>query len=186
MRTFSIIFCLFIITFFGCKTEPTSVEKTTKKEVVETLKFPDDFYGIYKGTLLIKNAKGNQEVPMEYHLLKTDSIGKYEYKLVYNGQARNYFLIEKDKKKGIYEVDENNGIVLPTYLNKNTLHSFFEVQGNLLSSRAKFKKNELEFEILFTRLANKVTSGGGDVPDVFGYPITTFQTAILKKVKENN
>lgn len=181
MRTFSLLFCLTIITFFGCKSEPVATETKSEKQAEEVLQFPDDFLGIYKGTLKIKNPGGKQEIPMEYHLLKTDSIGKYEYKLVYNGQARNYFLIEKNKEKGIYEVDENNGIILPTFLNDNTLHSFFEVQGNLLSSRAKFKKNELDFEILFTRLSNKITSGGGDVPDVFGYPITTFQTATLTK-----
>lgn len=170
------------LVLFSCQTQPSSLKDqkgTTTKELV----FPNDFLGIYKGTLLITNPKGSQEIPMEYHLLKTDSIHKFDYKLVYNGQPRNYTLVIKDKEKGIYEVDENNGIILPTYLNNNTLHSFFEVQGNLLSSRAKFTEKKLEFEILFTSLKNKVKSGGisEDIPEVFGFPISVFQKATLEK-----
>ncbi|CAL2103452.1 Peptidyl-prolyl cis-trans isomerase ppiD [Tenacibaculum sp. 190130A14a] len=181
----TIIFCILSIFFFiGCETT-TNSHKNEQKPTEKELVFPDDFIGVYKGSLQITNPKGSQEIPMEYHLLKTDSIHKYDYKLVYNGQPRNYTLIVKNKEKGIFEVDENNGIILPTFLNNNTLHSFFEVQGNLLSSRALFSQNKLEFEILFTSLKNKIKSGGTseDIPEVFGYPITVFQKAIL--VKEN-
>ena len=172
-----------VLVLMGCQTKSNSKE-IKKEKTQEQLIFPDDFLGVYKGTLEITNPKGTQEIPMEYHLLKTDSINKFDYKLVYNGQPRNYTLVIKDREKGIFEVDENNGIILPTFLNSNTLHSFFEVQGNLLSSRAKFSKKKLEFEILFTSLKNKVKSGGisEDIPEVFGYPISVFQKAILEKV----
>lgn len=174
------LFLLILIISFGCKTK-NAEEKPSEEKIENKLTFPKDFFGVYKGKLKINNMKGSQEIDMEYHLLKTDSVGKYAYKLVYNGQPRDYFLIEKDKKKGIYEVDENNGIILPTFLNDNTLHSFFEVQGNFLSSRAKFYDNKVDFEILFTALKNKEKSGGGDFPEVFGHPISTFQKATLVK-----
>ncbi|MCF2873555.1 MULTISPECIES: hypothetical protein [unclassified Tenacibaculum] len=182
MRKIILTSLIFSFVLIGCKIEKTS-NYDLEKAVKTSLIFPNDFIGIYKGKLQIDNPKGSQEIDMEYHLLPTDSVGKFEYKLVYNGKARNYFLIEKNKEKGIYEVDENNGIILPTYLNSNTLHSFFEVQGSLLSSRTKFSKDQLEFEILFTKLKNKVKSGGTseEVPEVFGYPITVFQKAILYK-----
>jgi len=147
--------------------------------------FPDDFLGIYKGTLLIDSPRGKQEIPMEFHMVKTDSVHRFDYKLVYNGQPRNYTLVVKDKEKGIYEVDENNGIILPTKFTNNTLFSFFEVQGNFLSSRMAFSENLLDFEILFTAVKNKVKTGGvsKETPEVFGYPISVVQKAVLVKSK---
>ncbi|CAM1343923.1 hypothetical protein [Tenacibaculum amylolyticum] len=149
-----------------------------------TQQFPNDFLGIYLGELQITTSKGAQKIPMEFHLLKTDSIHKYEYKLVYDESPRNYTLVVIDKEKGIFEIDENNGIALPAYTNDNVLYSFFEVQGNFLSTRLDFnKKDELTFEILFSKLDKKTQTGGTskEIPIVYGYPITVFQKAILKK-----
>ncbi|MBL4905308.1 MAG: hypothetical protein JKZ00_04720 [Flavobacteriaceae bacterium] len=147
--------------------------------------FPENILGIYKGTLHINSTRGSQEIPMEFHIQKTDSLHRFDYKLVYNGQPRNYTLIVKDKEKGLYEVDENNGIILPARYANNTLYSFFEVQGSLLTSRMSFENNQLDFEILFSATKNKVTSGGTskDIPEVIGYPISVVQKAVLKKVE---
>ena len=147
------------------------------------LKFPVDFLGVYKGDLTIANAKGKQIIPMEFHLKKTDSKDKFDYVLVYDGNARNYTLITKDWEKGIFEVDENNGIILPSKYYEGTLFSFFEVQKNLLSTRIQFERDKIFFEILFTNTNNKVTSGDQSekIPEVFGYPISTIQKAQLIK-----
>lgn len=147
------------------------------------IKFPHAFTGIYKGDLNIINAKGKQTIPMEFHLKKTNSKNKFDYILVYDGNARNYTLIIKDLKKGIFEIDENNGIVLPTRFHEGTLFSFFEVQKNLLSTRIEFRDDKIYFEILFTNTTNKVTSGGQSekIPEVLGYPISTIQKAELIK-----
>lgn len=146
--------------------------------------FPDGVLGSYSGTLLIDSPRGKQEISMEFHMKKTDSINKYTYQLVYNGQARDYSLIIKDKQKGICEVDENNGIILPSRFSENTLFSFFEVQGNFLSSRLEFRDDQLFFEILFSNTKAKTTTGGTseNIPEVYGYPITMVQKAILKKM----
>jgi hypothetical protein len=147
--------------------------------------FPNDFYGIYKGELHITTEKGKQKIPMEFHLLPSKTEDNFQYKLVYNNVPRNYTLRVKNKEKGVYEIDENNGIVLPASFHNNVLYSFFEVQGNFLSTRIDFSaSNEfILFEILFSRLANKTTTGNTskEIPEVFGYPITVFQKATLKK-----
>lgn len=145
--------------------------------------FPNNFLGIYKGDLIINSAKGTQKIPMEFHLKKTDSTHKFDYVLIYKGAPRNYTLVLKDIEKGLFEVDENNGIILPTKYANNTLYSFFEVQGNFLSTRFEFKKDTLNFEILFTATKNKVTTGGTskEIPEVFGFPISTIQKAVLIK-----
>ena len=147
--------------------------------------FPEDFLGIYKGTLMINSPKGKQKITMEFHLKETKSKDKFDYVLIYDGKPRNYTLIRKNAEKGLYEVDENNGIILPTKFADNTLFSFFEVQGNLLSSRLEFDKSGMDFEILFCKTNDKTETGGTDkeTPKVFGYPITTVQKAHLNKVE---
>lgn len=159
-----------------------SLTITTAQETT-SFNFPKDALGVYKGTLHINSARGKQQIPMEFQMTATDSINKYTYKLIYNGQPRNYTLIVKDKEQGIYEVDENNGIILPAKLHDNVLSSFFEVQGNFLSTRMEFLENAMHFEILFTKTANKTTTGGTskEIPEVFGFPISVVQKAVLFK-----
>ena len=145
--------------------------------------FPENAIGVYKGTLVIDSPKGKQEIDMEFHMRRTDSLHRFDYVLIYDGKPRNYTLIIKNKKKGICEVDENNGIILPSRFSGTTLYSFFEVQGSLLSSRLDFSKDQMVFEILFSATKNKTASGGTskEIPEVVGYPITVVQKAILKK-----
>lgn len=172
MKTYFLFFLLFFSISGGF-----SQEKGTD--------FPENATGIYKGTLVIDSARGTQEIPMEFHMKSTDSLHKFTYVLSYNNSPRNYTLIVKNKAKGIYEVDENNGIILPAKFSGNTLFSFFEVQGNFLSSRMEFLKDKMHFEILFTATKDKVKTGGTseEIPEVFGFPITTIQKAVLKKVE---
>ena len=153
----------------------------------DSLQFPQDFYGIYKGDLQIVNSSGRQTIQMEFHLNKTDSIGKYQYMLVYimNGkrQDRKYNLLEKDATKGDYIVDENNGILLDAKLIDNTIYSMFEVQDSILTTTERFHKNSMDFEITVTNKTKKVTTGteGEDVTEVISYPIFAVQKAHLVK-----
>jgi len=151
----------------------------------ETTSFPENALGTYKGVLHIDSPRGKQEIEMEFHMQKTDSLNRFDYTLIYSGQARKYTLVVKDKATGSFEVDENNGIILPAKFANNTLYSFFEVQGSLLSSRMSFSKDKLDFEILFTATKNKTSTGGTskEIPEVIGYPITVVQKAVLKKIE---
>jgi len=153
----------------------------------DSLQFPQDFYGIYKGDLQIVNSRGRQIIQMEFHLNKTDSIGKYQYMLVYimNGerQERKYNLLEKDASKGEYIVDENNGILLDAKLIDNTIYSMFEVQDNILTTTERFYKDAMDFEITVANRTEKLTTGteGEDATEVISYPIFAVQKAHLVK-----
>ncbi|MDO6595511.1 hypothetical protein Q4512_01220 [Oceanihabitans sp. 2_MG-2023] len=153
----------------------------------DSLQFPQDFYGIYKGDLQINNANGKQIIGMEFHLNKTDSIGKYEYMLVYvfdgKRQERKYNLIEKNSAKGEYIVDENNGILLDAKLLDNTLYFMFEVQNNIITTTERFYKDSMDFEITFSNTKQKTSSGteGKDAIPVISYPIGGIQKAHLIK-----
>jgi hypothetical protein len=153
----------------------------------DSLQFPQDFYGIYKGDLHITNSNGNQTIQMEFHLNPTDAIGKYQYMLVYiingNRQERQYNLFEKDIAKGEYLVDENNGILLDAKLIDNTIFSMFEVQGSILTTTERFYKDSMDFEITFAKKSQQTKSVtiGDDATEVISYPISVLQKAHLIK-----
>lgn len=149
--------------------------------------FPDDYFGIYKGTLEIEAENGIREIPMELHLKPTDTIGKYHYTLIYGEgdmrQERKYTLRDEDPEKGRFTVDENNGIVLDDKLMGNKLYSLFEVQGNLLTTFITFHQDHLVFEITFANKENRRVSQAEneEKTEVISYPISTVQRGILKK-----
>ena len=153
----------------------------------QKLTFPQDYFGIYKGDLEITNSRGTQTIQMEFHLQPTDSVGNYNYVLVYiadgKRQERHYNLIETDKEKGRYIVDENNGIILDATVVGNTLYSLFEVQGNILTTIETFFEDRMEFLITFSARKLKRTTGTENSGDVHAYPVTTVQKGVLYKSK---
>ncbi len=149
--------------------------------------FPNDFFGKYKGKLNITNANGTQQIDMEFHLLPTDTIGKYQYTIIYKSdkinQERKYTLLEKDKSKGQYVVDENNGILLNCMYANNSLYSIFEVQGGLLTTTEHFYKDYMDFEIMYSvkEKVEKSLSTEEDPTEVLSYPVISVQKAKLYK-----
>ena len=152
-----------------------------------TKKFPQDYFGIYKGDLEIFNAKGKQTIQMEFHLGPTKVEGKYQYTLVYimngNRQERKYNIIEKDVEKGQYIIDENNDIVLQAQWMNSALYSMYEVQDNILTTTERFYDDRMVFEITVTNRKNQQKSGGTseEIPEVIAYPINVVQHAVLMK-----
>ncbi len=159
----------------------------SSSQKLDTLAFPDAYFGIYKGKLNISSEKGGQQIPMEFHLLATDSADVYDYIIVYDigeiRQERPYTLIEKDAQKGNYILDENNGIILDAKVYQNRIYFLFEVMNSLLTTFITFEENHLVFEIVATNTENKKTSGGqsNEIPQVISYPINIVQRAVLYK-----
>ncbi|WP_438965725.1 hypothetical protein [Flavobacterium sp.] len=172
MKTIAIVFLLIVSLGFA-QTEESN--------------FPNDFFGKYKGKLKITTANGSQEIDMEFHLLPSDTLGKYHYTIIYKSdkinQERKYTLVEKDKAKGLYVVDENNGILLNTMFANNALYSIFEVQGGLLTTIEHFNKDYMDFEIMYSLKEKVEKSGdsGEEIPEVLSYPVSSVQTARLYK-----
>ena len=149
--------------------------------------FPESYFGIYTGELQIYGENATRTFPMEFHLLPSDSTGVYKYMLVYGSgetiQYRKYALIEKDKEKGIYLLDELNGIQLDCRIVDNKMYFLFEVKDSLLTTFVTFEKDHLYFGIIATDVKKKNSSGGQDeeTPEVFSYPIGVVQKATLIK-----
>ena len=171
---------------FSCKTVKSQEKPITQKTVKE-LSFPDAYFGIYKGDLTITNANGEDVIPMEFHLLPTETEGVYHYVIVYivngNRQERNYTLKTVNAEKGTYVVDENNGIFLDAIVLGNKLYSMFEVQENILTTNLTFYESDMLFEITFSnKKIARVSGTEGESPiEVISYPISTIQLGKLLK-----
>jgi hypothetical protein len=144
--------------------------------------------GIWKGKLQIFAPEGKkQEIPMELHILSTDTIGRYTWKIVYDKSDRNYTLIAKDAAKGLYVIDENNGIILENQLFDNTFFSGFEVMENLLACSYRLEGKQLIFEI-FSMNKKKVQKTGNipdkEIPEVLAFPSQVMQRAVLSQVSK--
>lgn len=151
----------------------------------DSVKFPDDFFGRYTGMLTIDNGSNVQEIEMSFELSATDTLGMYNYVLGYQGQApRQYLLKTVDANKGLYQVDEQNDIVLDARLVGQTLISIFEVQGNLITTREEFfTDGRMIFEITMVKTTQPELSGGTseEIPEVKSYPIRVVQRAHLTR-----
>lgn len=144
--------------------------------------------GIWKGMLEIHTSEGKkQTIPMELHILATDTAGRYSWKIIYDKSPRNYTLIAKDVSKGLYVIDENNGIILENRLFSNTFFSCFEVMDNLLSCTYRLEKNRLVFEIFSINKKKSQKTGNlpeKEIPEVIDYPSQVMQRAILHKASK--
>ncbi|WP_438969006.1 hypothetical protein [Nonlabens sp.] len=183
----SILLGLLLITI-GCRQEKqqTLVEEVPPIKQTENVKkdliFPTDFLGVYKGNLQITSSNGTEEIPMEFHLLATNESFKFDYKIFYGDERseRAYTLIQT-KNPNIYELDENNGIILPIACSNHTLFSTYEVAGNLLNNSEVFYEDRMEFMITMSTLANKEETGESAGYKVNSYPISVMQQATLLK-----
>jgi hypothetical protein len=146
-----------------------------------------DCLGVYKGKLSIYYNDKIQNLDMEFHLLATDQVDVYDYKLIYveSGvkQERSY-LLKKKLEVNKYTVDEKNGILLEAFFTNNTLHSIFEVEGNLLTTTESFTTDYMDFYLMSSAKSGIVKSGGANnIPEVFSYPVNAVQSARLYKQK---
>lgn len=164
--------------------EKTSTEKTSKKS--ENLIFPEDFLGIYKGTLTITTSNGDELLPMEFHLLDAPDKTRYGYKIFYGAERdeRSYNLV-RTHNEHLFLVDENNGIILESGFANNTLFSTYQVMGNLLNSTEKFYEDRMEFTITMAREQDTSITGTKESAIVKNYPISIMQTATLMKEKKS-
>ena len=180
---------ILFLTFIGILIFNIGLSQNT----IDSVGFPKSWEGIYKGELEIFSAKGKvQSLPMELHILPVDTSEiRWSWTIIYGEDketgTRAYELIEKDKSKGHYVVDEKNTIYLDGFLLGGKFFERFEVMGSLLmTSTEKVSENELLWEIISGKLEPINTTGGEkfegeEIPTVGSYGINVLQRARLKK-----
>lgn len=153
--------------------------------------FPASWAGRWVGELHIYNAAGKSEsVPMQLHILATDSAQLFTWTLIYGSDttagARPYLLRPVDSATGKYQIDEQNGILLDTYLLGGKLYSRFEVLDNLLLTTLEKTGDQISFETISGEMEPASVTGdtivkGETIPRVRGYPVVVRQQAVLRR-----
>lgn len=156
--------------------------------------FPDSWLGSYKGDLSIYGVDSvKMKIKMQLDIKKTASDSIYDWTITYDFKGkkdvRAYSLVVVNTKKGAYQIDEKNSIVIDGYLHNNSVFtSFFKVSQSYIIATYTKKENELVFEIISAN-ANAVSITGNtkqgreEVPEVAAYRVNARQKAVLKKLK---
>ena len=150
------------------------------------INFPNDYLGTWKGNLTLYPSL--KEIPMSLQLgpaITKDSV--YKYILTYEGatnDVREYELHVRDKKQGLFHVDEKNGIILEEKLLGNKLSSVFSVSGSFLQITLELLTDEIVFEVYsWPAKVSKTTVSKEDEETytVDSYKMNAYQKAVLKK-----
>lgn len=151
----------------------------------QQVRFPDDYLGLWKGTLLIQPSGSTVNMSLQIGpAISGDSV--YAYTLTYHGSkgddVRAYEIRVLDQQRGLYEVDEKNSIRLPETLLGNKLISLFSVDGSSLLISLELHADEIIFEVYaWPEKASQTGGGNDDTPEVKTYMANGYQRAVLKR-----
>jgi hypothetical protein len=142
--------------------------------------FPQLCIGTWTGTMHIASSgtiRDSVQVRFTVAQLTNDSwTWRMEYLSPQQPVVKDYLLKLKDKGKGIFSIDEGDGIELMDYKFGNKLYSAFEIPGTLLTASYELiNSNTLVFE---------VTSGkktGTSAKEITNYSMGSVQRVVLKR-----
>lgn len=154
--------------------------------------FPDSWAGAWHDTLHIYGARGKvQSVPMwlEIEKIDTSSTGRYTFGLVYGSKEedwRPYELVPVDPAKGLWRVDEKNGIVMESYQFGPKLLCWFVVNDSRVFCTYEKRENDILFEVYAGQeqavsATGNTVQGEEEIPEVKTFPFSVFQRAELKR-----
>lgn len=152
---------------------------------------PAAFIGHWKGELEWRVAgKAPKTFAMELLVKPADSPGHYSWLIRYGSEGndqRPYLLKPVDSANGHWVIDEQNGIVLDSYLLGNSLHGAFTVQNNTIIDRYSLQGDSLQVSFLMIRLQDRNRSGKGtdEIPYADSYRISGYQSGILIRQPAN-
>ncbi len=154
--------------------------------------FPKDWIGRWKGDVEVLGGRaGAPAFTMEVLIAPTEKPDRFTWTVIYTAasgrQERPYTLVVRDAEQGLYDIDENNGIVLPARLLGGTLLSTFSVMGARIETRERLVRaggeDRIEFELTsIDESKGGKTGGQGDAPDVTVWTTQTMQRASLRRV----
>lgn len=152
-------------------------------------RIPEDYLGAWEGTLEIYNGPGKiREITMRLELGPQLAQDSFAYTLTYmpGNEAedrRAYALVCKDRVRGLFHIDERNGIVLEARLFGTKMISSFAVQGTRIDFLYTFGQAEIAVEVISSAVdASALTGGDEEIPDVANYMPLVYQKASLRKL----
>ncbi|MCB0569209.1 MAG: hypothetical protein KDC66_05580 [Phaeodactylibacter sp.] len=151
--------------------------------------FPASWAGTWAGRLEIFNPEGKvQDIPMELQIRDVDTAFTWTITYGAGDQAdrRDYLLRPVKAQMGLFQIDEQNSIVLDATYIAGKLFSRFDVMGNLLLSTTEVVDGEMRYEIISGKAeARHITGGqeyeGEQIPEVKSMPVVIRQYALLRR-----
>jgi photosystem II stability/assembly factor-like uncharacterized protein len=161
--------------------------------IPDTLK---PWLGRWKGDVQVLGIPGDApKFTMELAIAPTSDPSRITWTIIYDGaagkQERPYELLLKDPARGIYSIDEKNGILIDARLVANTFYTSFLVSGNRLTTREELldpgtPNERITFELLSLDENSATVSGGkDDIPEVRSLMTQTVQRATLRRIDGN-
>lgn len=136
--------------------------------------------GTWKGQMHIyRHGSLKDSVEVRLTVAPMPSSGEWTWKTEYLSSkmpmVKDYQLKTKDASKGIYVIDEGDGVELINYLFDNKLYCVFETQGITLTSTYELRGEELVFEVTSgKKQATKV--------EVTNFSVENLQKVVLKRM----
>lgn len=146
--------------------------------------FVQNCVGTWKGQMYIyRSGSIKDSVEVRLTVAPMSSSGEWTWKTEYLSSkmpmVKDYKLKTKDASKGIYIIDEGDGIELINYLFDNKLYCLFETQGISLTATYELRGEELIFE---------VTSGKKQATkaEVTNFSVDNLQKVVLKRANSHS
>lgn len=153
--------------------------------------FPNSWAGEWEGNLIFYPEKEQDTIKVTLQIIPAKTPGTYTWKTSYESPKLNvvkdYLLRERDASTGSFELDEQDGIVIPCRYFDNELWSLLEVEGTILIGLYSMNNGELSvtFPSGKTNLAEFSRQiDGEDSPEVKSYPISASQKIVLTRTSQ--
>ena len=145
--------------------------------------FPSPYQGEWQGVMfLYHHGELNDSIPVRFTIAKMKSDTVYRWAMEYLSPKpiiKDYRLVYSNDTPNVFNIDEQNGIVIPAYWYEPGLYSMFQVNDIWLTASYIFVDDKIHFE---------VTSGkeGAMKGDVRSYSIDYVQRAVLYRTKNQS
>jgi hypothetical protein len=146
------------------------------------------FLGRWSGTLNINAPGGNSaKFPMALEIEATTDPDTHVWRIIYGDDPRqdirDYRLITRDAEAGEYAIDEQNSIVIATYLAGDAFHASFAMDSSVITlSYTLIEDDTIRFDLTSWDTAAPESTGGQDnIPEVRAPKLTASQTALLTR-----
>lgn len=150
--------------------------------------FPQSFIGHWKGHLNWQRGGAAAQTFQMQLIIQPITDTTYSWQIIYGEQAqdnRPYILKPVKPAVGHWQVDEQNGIILDSYVFGNSLTGAFTVQGNTIVDKYSVRGDSMDVEFISIQLDKKNRTGAGteESPLVDSYRIGSLQWGTLTKQK---
>jgi len=149
--------------------------------------FPDAWIGHWEGTLVTLRPPDSvrNRIPISLEIARERSGDAYTWRTIFNadtvGGLRPYRLLVEDAARGLFAVDERNGVVLDETYIGGVLTSVFRVQTRVLESRYSLRGDTLTHELSWWEAAPTRTVRGSGANAEGGGEITSYRVLGMQR-----